>query len=208
ELTESAPRLTEPRVIVRAPTGDLFLAESRANRVRVFRDADGDGKPEVNQVFATGLVRPFGIAFYPPGPEPTHLYVGNTGSVVRFPYRSGDIKATGAEETIVPDIPSGREQVGGGGHWTRDLEVSPDGKILFVSVGSRSNVSDDASEKRRANILAFDPDGKNERVYAWGIRNPVGLAKHPGSGKLWTSVNERDALGDHLVPDYITHVEE
>ena len=195
-------------MIVRAPNGDLFLAESRANRVRVLRDADGDGKPEVNQVFATGLSRPFGIAFYPPGPEPKYLYVGNTGSVVRFPYRNGDVKATGDAETIVDDIPSGREQVGGGGHWTRDLEFSADGKTLFVAVGSRSNVSDDASEKRRADILAFDPDGKNERVYAWGIRNPVGLAKHPETGQLWTSVNERDLLGDHLVPDYITHVEE
>jgi Glucose / Sorbosone dehydrogenase len=109
---------------------------------------------------------------------------------------------------LLDDIPSGREQVGGGGHGTRDLEFSADGKALFVAVGSRSNVSDDASEKRRANILAFDPDGKNERVFAWGIRNPVGLAKHPETGQLWISVNERDLLGDHLVPDYITHVEE
>jgi glucose/arabinose dehydrogenase len=208
EVTEFASGLTEPRVIVRAPNSDLFLAESRANRVRVFRDADGDGKPEVNQVFATGLSRPFGIAFYPPGPEPKYLYVGNTGSVVRFPYRNGEVKATGGPEMIVNNIPAGREQVGGGGHWTRDLEFTADGKTLLVAVGSRSNVSDDASEKRRADILAFDPDGQNERVYAWGIRNPVGLAKHPETGQLWTSVNERDLLGDHLVPDYITHVEE
>jgi glucose/arabinose dehydrogenase len=208
EVTEFATGLTEPRVIVRAPNDDLFLAESRANRVRVLRDADGDGKPEINQVFATGLSRPFGIAFYPPGPEPKYLYVGNTGSVVRFPYHNGDVKATGAAEMIVDNIPSGREQVGGGGHWTRDLEFTADGKTLLVAVGSRSNVSDDASEKRRADILAFDPDGKNERIYAWGIRNPVGLAKHPQTGQLWTSVNERDLLGDHLVPDYITHVEE
>jgi glucose/arabinose dehydrogenase len=208
EVTEFATGLSEPRVIVRAPNGDLFLAESRANRVRVFRDADGDGKPEVNQIFATGLDRPFGIAFHPPGPEPKFLYVGNTGSVVRFPYQNGDVKATGGAETIIGNIPSGRERVGGGGHWTRDLEFSAEGKVLFVSVGSRSNVSDDESEKRRAVILAFDPDGKNERTYAWGIRNPVGLAKHPLTGQLWTSVNERDALGDNLVPDYITHVEE
>jgi glucose/arabinose dehydrogenase len=208
DVTEFATRLIEPRVIVRAPNGDLFLAESRANRVRVLRDADGDGKPEVNQVFATGLSRPFGIAFYPLGPEPKYLYVGNTGSVVRFPYRNGDVKAAGAAEMIVENIPSGREQVGGGGHWTRDLEFTADGKTLLVAVGSRSNVSDDASEKRRADILAFDPEGKNERVYAWGIRNPVGLAKHPETGQLWASVNERDLLGDHLVPDYITHVEE
>jgi glucose/arabinose dehydrogenase len=209
EVKEFATGLDQPRVIVRAPNGDLFLAESRANRVRVFRDEDGDGKPEVNQVFAAGLERPFGLAFYPPGPDPKYLYVGNTGSVVRFEYRNGDTTARDNKpEIIVKDIPTGREAVGGGGHWTRDLEFSKDGKTLFVSVGSRSNNSDDASEKRRADILAFDPEGKNERVYAWGIRNPVGLAKDPKTGQLWTSVNERDLLGDHLVPDYITHVVE
>ncbi|MGD0041987.1 MAG: PQQ-dependent sugar dehydrogenase, partial [Isosphaeraceae bacterium] len=173
-VTQFADGLIEPRVIVRAPNGDLFVAESRASRLRVFRDADGDGKPEVNEVFTTRLDRPFGIAFFPPGPEPKFLYVGNTGSVVR----------------------------------SRDLQFSADGKTLYVSVGSRSNVSDDASEKRRAVILAFDPDGKNERTFASGIRNPVGLAVHPRTGQLWTSANERDGLGDNLVPDYITHVEE
>ena len=208
EVTEVATGLVQPRAIVRAPNGDLFLSESQAGRVRVLRDADGDGKPEVNEVFVTGLERPFGIAFHPPGPEPKHIYIASTGSVVRFPYRSGDTRATGTAETVVKDIPSGQEQVGGGGHWTRDLEFSADGKVLFVSVGSRSNAGDDASEKRRADILAFDPDGRNERVVAWGIRNPVGLARHPVTGQLWTSVNERDELGDELVPDYITHVVE
>jgi glucose/arabinose dehydrogenase len=208
EVTEYATGLIEPRVIVRAPNGDLFLVESRAGRVRVLRDADADGKPEVNEVFATGLERPFGLAFYPVGPEPKFLYVGNTGSVVRFPYEKDATKASGPAEMIVANIPTGKEQVGGGGHWTRDLEFSADGKILYVSVGSRSNVDDDDREKRRADILAFDPDGKNERVVAWGIRNPVGLAKDPKTGQLWTSVNERDLLGDHLVPDYITHVQE
>lgn len=208
EVTEFATKLEQPRVIVRAPNGDLFLAESKANRIRVLRDADGDGKPEVNEVFATGLNRPFGIAFYPLGSEPKYIYVGNTDSVVRFPYKSGDTKVSGEAETIIKDIPSGSESVGGGGHWTRDLEISPDGKTLYVSVGSRSNADDDKNENRRANILAFDPDGKNERVFAYGIRNPVGLATHPKTGQLWTSVNERDGLGDNLVPDYITHVEE
>jgi glucose/arabinose dehydrogenase len=208
EVTEFAKGLQEPRVILRAPNGDLFLSESRANRVRVLRDADGDGKPEVNEVFATGLRRPFGIAFYPLGPEPKYLYVGNTDSVVRIPYRNGDTKATGEAETIVKDIPSGNERVGGGGHWTRELEFSPDGNTLYVSVGSRSNNDDDARENRRAMILAFDPDGKNERQFATGIRNPVGLATHPVTKQLWTSVNERDGLGDHLVPDYITSVKE
>ena len=135
------------------------------------------------------------------------LHVGNTDSVVRFSYHSGDTKASGEAELIVNDIPSGNESVGGGGHWTRDLEFSPDGATLYVSVGSRSNVDDDKSEIRRANILAFDPDGKNERVFATGIRNPVGLATHPNTGQLWASVNERDLLGDNLVPDYITHIE-
>jgi glucose/arabinose dehydrogenase len=207
-VTEFATGLAVPRVIVRAPNGDLFVAESQANRLHVFRDTDGDGKPERSEVFVTGLDRPFGIAFYPPGPEPKYVYVGNTGSVVRFAYQNGDLKAQGGPEVIVKDVPTGNEQVGGGGHWTRDLEFTPDGKTLFVSVGSRSNVSDDATENRRADILAFNPDGTGERVYAWGIRNPVGLAIHPQTGQLWTSVNERDALGDHLVPDYITHVEE
>ena len=208
EVTEFVTGLTEPRVIVRAPNGDLFVAESRANRIRVIRDTDFDGKPEVNEVFATGLTRPFGIAFYPVGPDPKYLYVGNTDSVVRFPYKSGDTKSSGSAETVVKDIPSGNESVGGGGHWTRDLEFSPDGKTLYVSIGSRSNVDDDDREVRRANILAFDPDGKNESVFASGIRNPVGLATHPKTGELWTSVNERDALGDNLVPDYITHVKQ
>jgi glucose/arabinose dehydrogenase len=207
-VTEFATQFEEPRVIVRAPNGDLFVAESRANRIRVLRDADGDGKPELNQVFATGLNRPFGIAFYPVGPNPKFVYVGNTDSVVRFPYQNGDTKASGEPQTVIRDIPSGNESVGGGGHWTRDLEFSPDGKTLYVSVGSRSNVDDDQREARRANILAFDPDGKHERVFAYGIRNPVGLATHPKTGELWTSVNERDLLGDNLVPDYITHVKE
>lgn len=208
EVTEFATKLTQPRVIARAPNGDLFVAESSANQIRLLRDADGDGKPEVNEVFATDLSRPFGIAFHPLGAEPKYVYVGNTDSVVRFAYKSGDTKASGKAEVVVKDIPSGNEQVGGGGHWTRDLEFSPDGKTLYVSVGSRSNVDDDKKEERRACILAFDPDGKNERVFASGIRNPVGLATHPKTGQLWTSVNERDALGDNLVPDYITHVEE
>jgi glucose/arabinose dehydrogenase len=207
-VSEFATDMRNPRKIVTAPNGDVFVAESMPGRIKVLRDADGDGKSEVNEVFATRLTLPFGIAFYPAGPNPTHVYVGNTNSVVRFPYQNGDTKAQGPAETLVKNIPSGREQVGGGGHWTRDLEFSKDGKTLFVSVGSRSNVSDDKSETRRADILAFDPDGKNERIYATGIRNAVGLAIHPETGQLWASVNERDALGDHLVPDYVTHVEE
>ena len=207
KVEEFATGLNNPRVIMTAPNGDLFLAESMADRVKVLRDADGDGKPEVVEVFAEKLGKPFGIAFYPPGPEPTHVYVANTDSVVRFPYKVGDTKATGPAETIVASLP-GFARLTGGGHWTRDVAFSPDGKRMYVSVGSKSNVDDNDQETRRADILVFDPEGKNEQVYASGIRNPVGLAIQPGTGTVWTSVNERDGLGDHLVPDYITHVQE
>ncbi len=160
EVTEFAKGLTEPRVIVRAPNGDLFVAESRANRIRVLRDADGNGQPEINETFVTDLQRPFGIAFFPVGDQPKYIYIANTDSIVRFPYSSGDTKAQGEAEKIVSDIPSGSESVGGGGHWTRNIKFSQDGKTMYVAVGSRSNVSDDESEKRRAMILAFDRMGK------------------------------------------------
>lgn len=200
-----ADKLTNPRMIRTAPNGDLFVAESEANRVRLLRDADGDGQPELSEVFADGLRQPFGIAFYPPGANPQYIYVANTDSVVRFPYRNGDTKARGASETVVANI-SGGGRLEGGGHWTRDVVFSKDGSKMYVSVGSRSNVSDDEGEARRARIFEYTPDGKNERVYASGIRNPVGLAIHPSTGELWTSVNERDGLGDHLAPDYVTRV--
>ena len=206
-VSEFATGLRNPRKIVTAPNGDIFVAESEPGRIRVLRDADGDGKPERNDVFAQRLSLPFGIAFYPPGPKPTHVYVANTDSVVRFAYNEGDTEARAQSETIVPNLP-GFGRLRGGGHWTRDIVFSPDGKRMFVSVGSFSNVNDDAREKRRADILVFDPDGKNEKIYAWGIRNAVGLAIHPETGQLWASVNERDVLGDHLAPDYVTHVEE
>jgi len=207
KVAEYATRLQNPRVIVTAPNGDQFVAESEPGRVKVLRDADGDGKPELEEVYAKGLRQPFGIAFYPPGPSPKYVYVANTDSVVRFPYKDGDTKAGGEPETIVADVPGGGK-LRGGGHWTRDVQFSKDGRTMFVSVGSHSNVNDDDAEKRRADILAFDPDGKNERTYASGIRNAVGLAVDPKTGELWASVNERDGLGDHLVPDYITSVKE
>lgn len=197
----------QPRVVVTAPNGDLFVTESKAGRITVLRDTNGDGKPEVREVFADGLERPFGIAFYPPGPEPKYVYFADTGAVVRYPYKNGDLAPSGEKEVVVGDISSGG-QLTGGGHWTRDIAFSLDGKKMFVSVGSKSNVSDDEVEKRRARIFEFDPEGKNEKVYAWGIRNPVGIAIDPQTGALWTSVNERDGLGDDLVPDYITKVKE
>ena len=207
-MTEFATGLAVPRVIVRAPNGDLFVAESRANRLRVFRDDDGDGKPEKSEVFASGLDRPFGIAFYPPGPEPKYVYVGNTGSVVRFAVQERRPEGAGGPEVIVKDIPTGNEEVGGGGHWTRDLDFSPDGKTLFVSVGSRSNVNDDAAREPPGRHPGVQPRRHERAGLRLGHPQPRRPGHPPETGQLWTSVNERDGLGDHLVPDYITHVEE
>jgi glucose/arabinose dehydrogenase/mono/diheme cytochrome c family protein len=196
--------LDEPRLIRTAPNGDFFVAESRPGRVHVFRGITAEGKPGQAEIFATGLNQPFGINFYPPGPDPQWIYVGNTDSVVRFPYRNGDLKVRGPAEYIT-GLPSGA------GHWTRDIQFTPDGKKMFVSVGSASNVNDpdtSPAEKNRADVLEFNPDGSAMRVYAYGIRNCVGMAISPMTGELWCSVNERDALGDNLVPDYITHVQE
>jgi glucose/arabinose dehydrogenase len=205
KVGEFATGLNQPRVVVTAPNGDIFTTESSSNRVRVLRDADGDGKAETSEIFAADLRQPFGIAFYPPGPEPKYVYVANTDSVVRFAYANGDTKARSEAEMVIDSISAGG-RLTGGGHWTRDIAFSKDGTRLFVSIGSKSNVSDDAVEERRARIFEYTPDGKNERVYASGIRNPVGIAVHPVTGDLWTSVNERDGLGDHLVPDYVTRV--
>lgn len=201
-----ATGLEGPRIVRTAPNGDLFIAESRKNRVHVLRDADGDGKPEVSEVFADGLNRPFGIAFYPPA-DPKWVYVANTDSIVRFAYAPGDVKAKAKAEDVYGKV-SGGGQLRGGGHWTRDIAFSKDGAKLFLSVGSKSNVDDDEDESRRARVFELTPDGKTERVYATGIRNAVGIAVHPDTGELWVSVNERDELGDHLVPDYITSVKD
>lgn len=199
-----AEGLDTPREIRTAPNGDLFVAETRKGEVLVYRGMTGDGKPEQHSVFATGLRGPFGIAFYPNGKDPQYVYVANTDSVVRFPYKNGDLKASGPSQTLITGIPTG-------GHSTRDLAFSPDSKRLFVSVGSRSNIDDPDThpgEVHRANILEYTPEGKFVKVYGAGIRNPVGIAINPTTGQLWCSVNERDALGDNLVPDYITSVKE
>ena len=205
-----ATGLTHPRLIRTAPIGDLFVAESVAGRVKVLRGITTEGKPEKVGVYASGLRMPFGIAFYPPGPHPKFMYVANTDSVVRFPYENGDLKQRGPLQVIVPDLPGGGH-LRGGGHWTRDIAFSRDAKKMYVSVGSLTNVDDsdnNPNEFHRANILEFNPDGSGVRVYAWGIRNAVGIAVHPQTGEVWASVNERDALGDNVPPDYITHIQE
>ena len=197
-----ADGLNNPREIRTAFSGDIFVAESEPGDIRVYRGIDAGGKAQQSSVFVTGLRQPFGMAFVPAGPNPQWLYIGNTDSLVRVPYRSGDLKARGPIEKLA-DLPRG------GYHWTRDLALSPDGKHMFVSVGSNSNIDDPdthTGEFHRADILLFTLDGKFERVYAYGIRNPVGIAVNPQTGELWCSTNERDELGDNLPPDYITHV--
>ena len=201
--------LDNPRLIRTAPNGDLFLAESETGKIKVFRGAGPDGKAQTVSVFAADLHQPFGIAFYPAGPNPKWLYVGNTDGIVRFPYKSGDLMASGPSEHLA-DLPGGG-RLRGGGHWTRDLAFSKDGAKLFASVGSHSNVDDSDThpeEFHRADVLEFTPEGKFIKVYASGLRNCVGEAINPITGELWCSTNERDALGNNLVPDYVTHVQE
>jgi glucose/arabinose dehydrogenase len=170
-------------------------------RIIILR-SNGPGKKASILRYASGLDEPFGLAFYPGGADPRYLYVGTVAAVLRFPYRDGDIAPRGRPEVVVPQLPDG------GGHQTRDVAFSRDGSRMFVSVGSASNDADGSEERLRADILAFTPEGDGERVYAAGLRNPVGLAIHPLTGDLWTAVNERDGLGDNLPPDYVTRVAE
>ena len=219
-----ATGLSDPRIVRVAPNGDIFVAETAENRIRVLRAADGAQAPSDSQIFADGLDQPFGIAFYPPGNHPQWIYVANNNSVVRFPYRSGDLKVSGAAQVIVPRLTESH-----GGHSTRDVAFSLDGKRMFITVGSGSNVAEGMSKKspeeiarwdsqhgqgagwdaetNRADILVTDPEGHEAlHTFATGIRNGVGIAVDPDTGELWTATNERDGLGDDLVPDYVTRV--
>lgn len=214
-----ASGLRGPRVVRVAPNGDLFVADSRANRLLVYR-LDESGAVTEQSVFASGLSQPYGIAFYP-SDRPRWVYVANSGSIVRFPYEEGDMSARGEPEEVVADLPTG-------GHWTRDIAFSPDGGTLYVSVGSLSNVAEaiaaqlevDAkvwademplgalwgSEEGRAQVRAYDPNGGNGRVVATGLRNCSGMAVQPKTGALWCVVNERDGLGDNVPFEYATTV--
>lgn len=186
-----------PRWMALAPNGDVFVADSRANTVIILRDTNKDGKADERFVFSNKLSQPFGMAFHK-----DWFYVANTDSVVRFRYKSGQTAAEGDPERIVGLTAGGYNQ-----HWTRNVLFSKDGRQMFVSIGSATNVSVEA-DPRRAAISVYDPDGKNHRIYAGGLRNPIGLAWNPKTGELWTAVNERDGLGDDLVPDYATSVKE
>ena len=222
-VTKFADSLDNPRWIYVAPNGDVLVAESNtnsgvkdkvknvvagktksqndgasANRITLFRDADGDGKFEFRSVFLQNLNQPFGMLVID-----NSFYVANTDGVLQFPYTSGATAIKGAGKKIL-SLPAG----GYNNHWTRNLLASKDGSKIYVSVGSASNVAEHglATEERRANILEINPDGSGERIYASGLRNPVGMGWASGTTTLWTAVNERDQLGDDLVPDYLTSI--
>lgn len=220
-----ADGLDQPRTLRPAPNGDIFVAETAAGNVRVLRpNADGSSaaKPAL---FASGLSAPFGIAFYPQGADPKWVYIAEDNRVIRFSYANGDLAPRSAPEVVVAKLAPAS-----GGHVTRDVSFSNDGARMFVSVGSESNDAEGmriksaqdiqrwesehglgaawGSEESRADVLVFTPEGKDRRVFATGLRNCVGLAIHPQSGDLYCSTNERDGLGDNLVPDYVTRVRE
>ena len=213
--------LANPRAMRVAPNGDLFVADSQSDELLVFRVAAGASQPTAQGVFAKGLNEPYGIAFYPPGPNPQWVYVGNGDGIVRFPYKSGDLTATGAAQTVLSGVPTG-------GHWTRDIAFSSDGKTLYLAVGSASNVADGMSkaprgglaswapshalgeawdsEAERATVWSMTPEGQDRRIFATGLRNCAGMTVQPETGNLWCVVNERDELGANVPFDYATHV--
>ncbi|GHB77266.1 PQQ-dependent sugar dehydrogenase [Persicitalea jodogahamensis] len=198
KVEKFAADLEHPRWIYQAPNGDVFVAESNtkksANRITLFRG----GNPAAKTAFLEDLDQPFGMLVLG-----NYFYVANTGGLMRFPYQASQTKMTAKGEKIL-DLPAG----GYNNHWTRNLLASPDGSKIYISVGSASNVAEHGmdEEKRRANILVINPDGSGEEIYASGLRNPVGMDWVPGTSTLWTAVNERDELGDDLVPDYLTSV--
>ena len=229
-----ATDLDSPRWLYVLPNGDVLVAQARSlpkakddeekkkdekekkmaegmkksktvtgmspNKITLLRDADGDGKPEVRETFLSELNQPFGMALVK-----DTLFVANTNGVVKFAYQTGQTRIEG-EGTKILDLPAG----GYNNHWTRNLLPSRDGAKLFISVGSASDHGENGSkyELLRANILECNLDGTGLRIFAEGLRNPVGMDWEPVTGKLWTAVNERDELGDDLVPDYITSVQE
>jgi glucose/arabinose dehydrogenase len=220
-----ASDLLGPRRMVVAPNGDVFVTETRGGRISVLHPGPDGATSARTDVFAENLKQPFGIAFYPNSKNPKWLYVAETNRVVRYAFKKGDVNARGAPEVVVPELPSG------GGHFTRDIAFSPDGRRMFVSVGSASNVAEEMpkksaaqiqdwerghalgaawdKEENRAAVLVFDVKSSHPpRLFATGIRNCVSLTVQPKTGDLWCTTNERDALGDDLVPDYSTRVRE
>lgn len=197
-----ADELENPRNTYVGPNGDLFVAESNtkgsADRITIFKDKDKNGDFETREVFKEDLNQPYGMLILN-----DFFYIANTDGLYRFPYKSGQIKLEGEGEKIV-NLPAG----GYNNHWTRNLIANADGSKIYISVGSASNVGEYGMEEeyRRAGILEVNPDGTGEIMYASGLRNPVGMSWNPVTSELWTAVNERDELGDNLVPDYISSV--
>ncbi|MCX2585123.1 PQQ-dependent sugar dehydrogenase [Pedobacter sp. MR22-3] len=224
-VTRFASNIKSPRNMIVAPNGDVLVVLSNserstkekvanavtgksksevagqsANTILLYRDADKDGKPELTTTFLTGLNQPYGMLIIG-----NAFYVANTDGIWQYPYKSGDTKITSTGKKIM-SLPAG----GYNNHWTRNLIANADQSKIYVTVGSGSNVGENGMENeiRRANILEVNPDGTGEKIYASGLRNPVGIDWAPGTNMLWTAVNERDGLGDDLVPDYITSVKE
>lgn len=224
-VSKFADKLISPRNIYVGSNGDVFIAEANTelkgvkklgaklngaakaqrvepspNRITILRDANKDGIPEVRKIFLSGLSQPFGMTIIG-----NYFYVANTDGLWRYPYKTGDtiIKMPGKK---ILDLPKG----GYNNHWTRNLITNKDKTKIYISVGSGSNVAEHGMENeiRRANILEINPDGSSEKIYASGLRNPVGMDWQPNTKTLWTVVNERDELGDELVPDYLTSVKE
>lgn len=202
-VTKFAEGFKNPRWIYQGPNGDIFVCESStaagsANRITIFQDKDKDGTYDHRNTFLSNLNKPFGMLILN-----DFFYVANTDALLRYPYKAGQdhISETGNK---ILDLPAG----GYNNHWTRNIVSSPDGKKILIAVGSGSNNGENGMDKevRRANILEINPDGSGESIYASGLRNPVGMQFYPGTSTLWTAVNERDELGDDLVPDYISSV--
>lgn len=220
KVTVFTKDVDRPRMLITAPNGDVFVAETNKGQIRLLR---GGETADQTSLFAEGLSRPFGMAFYPSGANPRYLYVGNNDSIIRFPYANGDLTARGPAETIVATLSKTT-----GGHTTRPLVFTPDGKHMVVSIGSASNVAESIAktppqplvdwdaqhgvggswdeEEGRAALIMFDPDGGHRQVFATGIRNCVGLGINPATQDVMCSTNERDKLGDNLPPDYFTRV--
>ena len=196
-VIEYAADFAKPRWMALAPNGDVFVSESETNRITILRDTNNDGKVDERFTFAEGLARPFGMAFWK-----DYFYVGNTNAVIRYKYKAGQTKAEGEPEKLI-DLPMNGYRE----HWTRNILFSQDGKKLYVTVGSKSNV-DAGEEPMRAAITEINPDGTGQRIFASGLRNPLGLAWNPTTKQLWAAVQERDLIGNDLVPDYVTSIKE
>ena len=205
-FADKAAKLDNPRWIYVAPNGDILVSQAKTNKrtspnnIIIFRDADKDGTYEMNDVFLSGLNQPLGMLV-----QGNHFYVGNTDGIYRYPYTPGQLSIKDSGTKILDLTPDGYNN-----HWTRNIIASKDGKKFYISSGSASNVAEHGidKERRRACILQINPDGSDEKLFASGIRNPVGLDWNPVTGELWTAVNERDHLGDELVPDYVTSVKD